>query len=75
MTQHSGGSSESSPESSRESSPAETTPAAAPPENAQWQTPTPWQAGLKARCPRCGKGRLFKQVLNLRDNCECCGLD
>ena len=32
-------------------------------------------AGLLARCPRCGKGRLFKNVLELRDDCENCGLD
>jgi uncharacterized protein (DUF983 family) len=28
-----------------------------------------------ARCPRCGKGALFKQVLVLRDACSACGLD
>ncbi len=32
-------------------------------------------AGLKCRCPRCGKGPLFRQVLNMRDNCSHCGLD
>ncbi len=32
-------------------------------------------AGLLARCPRCGKGRLFKNVLEQRDDCENCGLD
>jgi uncharacterized protein (DUF983 family) len=32
-------------------------------------------AALKARCPRCGKGRLFKNVLELRGACESCGLD
>ncbi|MCK5496989.1 MAG: DUF983 domain-containing protein [Hyphomicrobium sp.] len=31
-------------------------------------------AVLLARCPRCGKGRLFKNVLELRDDCERCGL-
>ncbi len=32
-------------------------------------------AGLRCRCPRCGKGLLFRQVLNMRDNCSFCGLD
>ena len=32
-------------------------------------------AALLARCPRCGKGRLFKNVLELRDRCESCALD
>jgi len=41
------------------------------------QTPTPTSplaAGLKARCPRCGKGALFRAGLTLRDKCERCGL-
>ena len=32
-------------------------------------------AGLKCRCPRCGNGPLFRQVLNMRDSCTVCGLD
>ncbi len=35
----------------------------------------PWLAGLLARCPRCGKGRLFKNGLMLRAGCEDCDLD
>jgi len=35
---------------------------------------SPIYAALLARCPRCGNGRLFKNVLELRDNCEGCGL-
>ena len=31
-------------------------------------------AGLKARCPRCGSGALFRQGLVLREKCERCGL-
>ena len=31
-------------------------------------------AGLKARCPRCGKGALFLKGLVLRDRCRSCGL-
>ena len=35
---------------------------------------SPMYAGLLARCLRCGKGRLFKNVLELRDRCESCDL-
>src|ERR1700732_4618995 len=31
--------------------------------------------GLACRCPRCGKGKLYAGFLNLRPNCESCGLD
>jgi uncharacterized protein (DUF983 family) len=31
-------------------------------------------AGLKARCPRCGQGALFRQGLVLREKCDRCGL-
>jgi uncharacterized protein (DUF983 family) len=30
--------------------------------------------GLKARCPRCGQGPLFRSGLVLRDDCPHCGL-
>jgi uncharacterized protein (DUF983 family) len=30
--------------------------------------------GLKARCPRCGQGALFRSGLALRDTCQNCGL-
>ena len=30
-------------------------------------------AGLKASCPRCGKGALFRSGLVLRDQCSHCG--
>jgi uncharacterized protein (DUF983 family) len=36
---------------------------------------SPVLAGTLARCPRCGKGRLFKNGLELREKCESCGLD
>jgi len=32
-------------------------------------------AGLKGRCPRCGKGALFRGGLGLQDKCASCGLD
>ena len=31
-------------------------------------------AGLKARCPRCGEGALFRNGLVLREACERCSL-
>jgi uncharacterized protein (DUF983 family) len=36
---------------------------------------SPVAAALAGRCPRCGKGRLFKNVLELRPSCESCGFD
>ncbi len=32
-------------------------------------------AGLACKCPRCGKGRLFNGLLEVRDTCAHCGLD
>lgn len=32
------------------------------------------RAGLLGRCPRCGEGALFHNLLSLRDKCEGCGL-
>ncbi len=37
--------------------------------------PSPVLAGLTCRCPRCGKGRLLSGFLEIRPNCEACGLD
>ena len=34
-----------------------------------------WHAALACRCPRCGRGRLFRNLLEVRDRCEVCGLD
>jgi uncharacterized protein (DUF983 family) len=37
-----------------------------------------WRAianGLRCRCPRCGKGRLFRAYLKIADQCTVCGLD
>ncbi len=39
------------------------------------QRPSPIVAGLACRCPRCGKGKLFRGFLTLRPKCEACGLD
>ncbi len=41
-----------------------------------WQAPvSPLQAGLRARCPRCGVGPLFTGFLTVRSHCTRCGLD
>ncbi|HEY1247046.1 MAG TPA: DUF983 domain-containing protein [Hyphomicrobiaceae bacterium] len=37
-------------------------------------SPSPFAAGLAARCPRCGQGPLFRSGLVLRETCERCGL-
>jgi uncharacterized protein (DUF983 family) len=36
---------------------------------------SPYFAGLRCRCPRCGEGRLFEGFLTLAPRCERCGLD
>jgi uncharacterized protein (DUF983 family) len=33
------------------------------------------RVALGCRCPRCGRGRLFAGLLNVRQACEICGLD
>lgn len=38
-------------------------------------TVSPFAAGLRCRCPRCGEGHLFEGFLTPRAACECCGLD
>src|SRR5512133_1262190 len=40
-----------------------------------WPTVSPLRAALGCRCPRCGKGRLFAGLLQVRGACEVCGLD
>jgi uncharacterized protein (DUF983 family) len=37
--------------------------------------PTVLQAALSCRCPRCGRGKLFRNLLEVRDTCDACGLD
>lgn len=36
---------------------------------------SPFLTGPAARCPRCGKGKLFQGFLAVRPRCEVCGLD
>lgn len=37
--------------------------------------PPPIGTGLRGRCPRCGRGHLFRGYLKTRPACEVCGLD
>ena len=39
------------------------------------QAVLPLAAALNCCCPRCGKGKLFVNLLNVRDRCDACGLD
>jgi uncharacterized protein (DUF983 family) len=39
------------------------------------QAVSPLYTGLMCRCPRCGRGKLFRGFLTLRQDCEACGLD
>ena len=36
---------------------------------------SPFRAGLAARCPRCGRGRLYAGFVSVVPSCESCGLD
>ena len=36
---------------------------------------SPWSAGLRSRCPRCGEGLLFTGFLKVGKSCESCGLE
>ena len=34
---------------------------------------SPFSAGLRGRCPKCGDGRLFSSYLKIAPECETCG--
>jgi len=36
---------------------------------------SPVKAGLGCRCPKCGKGKLYKGFLDFADRCDQCDLD
>lgn len=36
---------------------------------------SPYRAGLRCACPRCGEGALFRSYLALNDCCPVCALD
>jgi uncharacterized protein (DUF983 family) len=37
--------------------------------------PSLLETALRCRCPRCGKGKLYRNLLEVRARCEECGLD
>lgn len=37
--------------------------------------PSVFAAGLACRCPRCGRGRLYRGLLKVAARCTVCGLD
>lgn len=47
-----------------------------PPKSGAHSAPvSPYAAGLKCRCPRCGEGKLFDGFIDLNKRCGRCGLD
>lgn len=44
-------------------------------DKAHYPPVNPISAGLKARCPRCGTGRLFDGYIGIAKGCTNCGLD
>jgi uncharacterized protein (DUF983 family) len=39
------------------------------------ERPSPFAAGLRSRCPACGRGALFTGFLTVREHCPACGAD
>lgn len=37
--------------------------------------PSAWVAGLRQRCPECGRGELFERYLRFGEKCRVCGAD
>lgn len=37
--------------------------------------PSPWAAGLRLRCPQCGRGKVFASYLRIAERCDVCGAD
>jgi len=40
-----------------------------------WPPVPPLRAGLGCRCPRCGRGKLFRGILTVAERCSVCDLD
>src|SRR5262245_32743457 len=67
-------------------SPASTCPGPAPPRGSgggrsigmscgRYPATSPLTTGLACRCPRCGRGPLYKGYLTIAERCAVCGLD
>jgi uncharacterized protein (DUF983 family) len=41
----------------------------------EWPQLSPVGTGLGCKCPRCGRGKLFTGLLDVRDHCGHCDLD
>ncbi len=48
-------------------------PSPSPPSSTPMSLP-PRQSVLRPRCPKCGEGKLFKDMLSVVDACAVCGL-
>lgn len=44
-------------------------------ETSEYERPNPFSAGLRMKCPNCGKGSLFEGFLLIRGGCSVCGQD
>lgn len=40
-----------------------------------WPPLSPLGTGIGCKCPRCGRGRLFSGLLDVRETCDVCNLD
>jgi uncharacterized protein (DUF983 family) len=36
---------------------------------------SPFNSGMRGKCPRCGRGRFFQSYLKVAKSCNSCGLD
>jgi uncharacterized protein (DUF983 family) len=50
-------------------------PAAGPPDEHWSSGGSIFAIGLGGRCPRCGRGHLFRNYIEIAERCEVCGLD
>ena len=41
----------------------------------EWPRQSPVDIALRGVCPRCGRGKLFRGLLDVVDRCPACGLD
>lgn len=43
--------------------------------SSDWPRQSPLDVALRGRCPRCGRGKLFRGLLGVVDRCPTCDLD